>query len=161
MIPKSRAVLIAWLGCLSPCPVFGQTPPPAPRLAVSPPDGSILVIRTTFPVFVTIGNFDAFTNVTVTGSFLGQPNLAFLDDGQPPDLAAGDGIFSADLVTPGTPVSDAILDLVVSAEVPPPDPLPDPPPPPEIVTTTAAIRYIVVSGPGNDDFTDAFKIAPA
>jgi len=66
-------------------------------------------------------------------------------------------------VMPKLPVaiaSTVTLRVVESAEVPPPDPLPDPPPPPEILTATGTVRYIVVPRPANDNFTNAFKIAP-
>ena len=151
--------LVCWLFAGS---VSGQTPPP-PSVRVTPPNGSILITETTNSVFVAVGNFGAFTNVTVVGSFLSQQNISFLDDGQPPDRMANDGTFSADLVMPKVPVgvvSNVTLRVVVSAEVPPPDPLPDPPPPPEILTATNTVRYIVVPRPANDNFTNAFKIAP-
>src|SRR5207253_505180 len=105
--------------------------------------------------------FAAFTNITVTGSFLARQNIPFLDDGQSPDLTANDGTFSADLIMPKVPVgtaSNVTLRVVVSGEVPPPDPLPDPPPPPQIVAATNTVRYVVVPRPANDNFTNAFKI---
>src|SRR2546427_1234740 len=151
--------LVCWLFAGS---VSGQTPPP-PSVRVTPPNGSILITETTNSVFVAVGNFGAFTNVTVVGSFLSQQTISFLDDGQPPDRMANDGTFSADLVMPKVPVgvvSNVTLRVVVSAEVPPPAPLPDPPPPPEILTATNTVRYIVVPRPANDNFTNAFKIAP-
>jgi hypothetical protein len=121
-----------------------------------------MITQTTNSVFVAVGNFDSFTNISVVGTFLSQ-QIPFLDDGQPPDQTATDGTFSADLVMPKVPVgvsSNVTLRVVVTAEVPPPDPLPDPPPPPEILTATATIRYVVVPRPANDNFTNAFKIAP-
>ena len=130
---------------------------------MSPRDGSILVTETTNSVFAKVSNFDAFTNITVTGSFVAQQNIFFIDDGQPPDRTANDGTFSADLIMPQVPVgtvSNVTLRVVVSGEVPPPDPLPDPPPPPQIVTATNTVRYVVVPRPANDNFTNAFKITP-
>src|SRR5262245_49351988 len=142
---------------------LAQTPPPTLQISVTPPDGTILITETTNSVSVTIGNVDVFTNLTVVGSFLSRQNIPFLDDGQPPDQTGNDGTFSADLIMPKVPVgivSNVTLRLVVSGEVPPPDPLPDPPPPPEIVTATSVVRYVVVPRPANDNFTNAFKIAP-
>jgi hypothetical protein len=122
-----------------------------------------MITETTDSVFVTIENFDVFTNIVVDGSFLAKA-YAFLDNGQPPDPTAGDGTFSADLVMPKVPVgavSNVTLRLVISGMVPPPDPLPDPPPPPVFVMATNTVRYVVVPRPANDNFTNAFKIAPA
>lgn len=138
-------------------------PPPVPRISVLPPDGTILVTETTNTFQVNIANADAFTNLTVTGSFVTRTSFAFLDDGASPDRAAGDGTFAADLIMPRTPVgvaSNVTLTVVASAELPPPDPLPDPPPPPEIVGATNVLNYIVVPRPANDNFTNAFKIPP-
>src|SRR5258706_4895311 len=119
-------------------------PPPQLQVSVLPTNGTILITETTNSIFVAIGNFDAFTNITVLGSFLTQQNVSFLDDGQPPDQTVNDGTFSADLIMPKVPVgvvSNVTLRLVVTGEVPPPDPLPDPPPPPEIVTATSMVSY--------------------
>src|SRR5207245_2294395 len=156
LLTGSACALLAWT-------TAAQTPPPPLRVSVSPPNGSILITETTNSIFVTVRNFNSFTNVSVVGSFLSQQNIPFLDDGLPPDQTASDGIFSADLVMPKVPVgvaSNVTLRVVVSGEVPPPNPLPDPPPPPEIVTATNTVRYIVVPRPANDNFTNAFKIAP-
>src|SRR5436190_3448622 len=124
ILTGSLCSLLAWT-------VAAQTPPPALQVSVSPPDGTILITETTNSVFVAIGNFDVFTNLTVLGSFVGRQNISFLDDGQVPDQMMNDGIFSKDLVMPKVPVgtvSNVTLRLVVTGEVPPPDPLPDPPP---------------------------------
>ena len=137
MITKTRPFIAGIWHCLLIGSAFGQTPPPAPQVRVSPPDGTIMITETTNSVFVSIRNFDVFTNVTVVGTFGSQQNLPFLDDGQPPDGTANDGTFSADLIMPKVPVSVAsnvTLKVVVTAEVPPPDPLPpkvSPPPDPE------------------------------
>ncbi|PYL01214.1 MAG: hypothetical protein DME19_02445 [Verrucomicrobia bacterium] len=130
---------------------------------MSPPDGSILITETTNSVFVMVGNFDQFTNVTVVGAFGSRQNIPFLDDGQLPDQTPNDGTFSADLIMPKVPVgtvSNVTLRVIVSGEVPPPDPLPEPPPPPQIVSATNTVKYVVVPRPANDNFTNAFKIAP-
>src|SRR6185503_3933246 len=152
---------VGWL--LLACAAAAQTPPLPPQVSVSPPSSTILITETTNSILVAIGSFDTFTNITVLGSFLSQQNIPFLDDGQPPDQMVNDGTFSADLIMPKVPVgigSNVVLRLVVSGELPPPDPLPDPPPPPEILTTTSTVRYVVVPRPANDNFTNAFKVAP-
>jgi len=158
---KSFVLLKGSVCCLLfACAAAAQTNPP-PQVSVSPPSSTILITETTNSILVAIGNFDTFTNITVLGSFLSQQNIPFLDDGQPPDLMVNDGTFSADLIMPKVPVgtvSNVILRLVVSGEVPPPDPLPDPPPPPEILNTTSIVRYVVVPRPANDNFTNAFKV---
>ncbi|HXT39356.1 MAG TPA: hypothetical protein VN887_04980 [Candidatus Angelobacter sp.] len=160
MISKLPAMLVGSLCCIFTPSVLCQTPPPSPQVGVAPPDGTIMVTETTNSVFVTVGNFDSFTNVTVTGTF-GSQNISFLDGGQPPDQTASDGTFSADLIMPKVPVgvaSNVTLRVIVTAEVPPPDPLPDPPPPPDIVMATNKVNYLVVPRPPNDNFTNAFKI---
>src|SRR2546430_896063 len=98
MIFQIRVFLAGLLCCLLALPAAGQTPPPSPQIRVSPSDGSILVTETTNSVFVTVRNFNVFTNVTVVGSFVTQQNIAFLDGGQTPDQTANDGTFSADLI---------------------------------------------------------------
>ena len=82
MICKLTLVLSASWCCLLPWPMLAQTNPPPPAISIAPPDGAILITETTNSIFVTIANFDAFTNITVTGSFVTQPNFSFLDDGQ-------------------------------------------------------------------------------
>src|SRR5436190_16610231 len=163
MICKLTLVLSASWCCLLPWPMLAQTNPPPPAISIAPPDGAILITETTNSIFVTIANFDAFTNITVTGSFVTQPNFSFLDDGQVPDQTANDGTFSADLIMPKVPVgmaSNVTLTVIVSGELPPPDPLPDPPPPPQMVSATNTVNYIVVPRPANDNFTNAFKMPP-
>jgi len=162
MISQLRAILTGSASCLLAWTMAAQTPPPPLQVSVSPPDGSILITETTNSIFVAVGNFDAFTNVIAVGSFVTRQNFSFLDDGQPPDQTVNDGTFSADLIMPKVPVgvaSNVTLRVIVSGEVPPPDPLPDPPPPPEIVAATNTVRYVVVPRPANDNFTNAFKIA--
>ena len=154
MISKSRFCPTVALCCLCLWPVFGQTPPSL-QVSVSPPNNSIMVTETTNSVFVTVGNWDAFANITVAGIF-GSLNIAFLDDGQPPDQAAADGTFSADLIMPKVPVgtvSNVTLKVVTLADALPPDP-------PQTVAATNIVQYIVVPRPANDNFNNAFKIPP-
>src|SRR2546430_4912529 len=80
MIIKLRVFLTGSVCFLFAWPVLGQSPPPALQVSVSPRDGSILVTETTNSVFAKVSNFDAFTNITVTGSFVAQQNIFFIDD---------------------------------------------------------------------------------
>ena len=91
MIIKLRVILTGSVCFLFAWPVLGQSPPPSLQVSVSPRDGSILVTETTNSVFVKVSNFNAFTNITVTGSFVAQQNIFFLDDGQPPERGRCDG----------------------------------------------------------------------
>jgi len=65
MRANSLNALIVLFSCLAVFPLPAQTPPPSPDISILPPDGSILITETTNSAFVTINNFDQFTNVTV------------------------------------------------------------------------------------------------
>jgi hypothetical protein len=159
---KRRPLLVlTGLNCLCAGTLLGQsTNPPAFQISVVPPAMSLMVTQSVNPVFVTIGNFDLFTNITVTGRFGSQTNLVFLDQGAAPDQTADDGTFSADVTAPSGPNRDAFiatLVLVISGDViDTNDPPVDPPLP--RVGVTNRVNYVIVPRPENDDFELALKI---
>ncbi|HOY59587.1 MAG TPA: hypothetical protein PK640_15810 [Verrucomicrobiota bacterium] len=135
-----------------------QTNLPAFELDVLPTNGSIMISESTNAVFVTVNNADAFTNIVIAGEFGAQTNIAFLDDGQPPDAEATNAVFSGYLITPYvvTPTVQ-ILRLVSSGEAPPTERPPDPPIEPMVQTNE--FEYTILPRPMNDKFTNAFRIA--
>ncbi|MBU6401575.1 MAG: hypothetical protein KGS61_14755, partial [Verrucomicrobia bacterium] len=128
-------------------------------VGVSPPTGTVLASAMTNTVFVAVTNFSTFTNLTVVGSFGGVGNLPFLDNGLPPDASAGDGVFSGYIVTPPTTGQlNLTLNLLVTGSLPPADPTQTNL---TTVSTNYAVTYLIVPPPGNDNFTNAYKIPAA
>ena len=161
MNKRSHLIVFAGLSCLCAGTLLAQgTNPPTFRITVAPPAMSLMVTQSVNPVFVTISNAALFTNITVVGSFGGQSNIAFLDQGAAPDAQADDGTFSADVTAPSGPSRDAFiatLRLVISGDVlDTNDPPMDPPFP--RVEVTNRVNYVIVPRPENDDFAMALKI---
>jgi hypothetical protein len=138
-----------------------------------------MVTETTNTVFVQLSDYaeltNRFTNFVVTGyvptngystNILGTNVLGgefwfrFNDQGRAPDTAPDDGLFGGRLITPLVTEwsTNLVLRLVVSAE----DMVPTGQFPDDtnaaIVSVVYRMPYIVVARPGNDRFTNAFKV---
>ncbi len=130
---------------------------PTFQFTVTPPDGTVVLVGSTNLLLTTIQNLDLFTNVTVTGTFGPLANLVFLDDGNPPDPAAGDGAFAYALTPTAVMLGTQQLTVVLRGEdasiIPDPDPT-------NIVEVwaTNVVNYVVVAPPANDAFTNAIKL---
>jgi len=112
-------------------------------IVVTPPSGATLLNSSTQAFFVNIFGVD---NATVTGSIPGITNFVFRNDGQPPDLVAGDDIYSAALQIPPS-ISSLTLTIVASAT--------------NRTSTTNTVFYNVVPIPPNDNFANATKVPAA
>ena len=154
-----RLLWMGWvLGVIGACQSLAQTNLPLFELGVLPTNGSVMISESTNAVFVTVSNASVYTNIVITGEFGSQTNIAFLDDGRPPDAEATNSVFSGYLITPyvTTPTRQT-LQLVASGNALPSEPPPDPPVPPMIQTNWT--EYLVLPRPLNDKFTNAFRIA--
>ncbi len=116
------------------------------QLTVDPPSGSTLLNSTTQAVFVTIndGGFEV-TNATVTAVIPGVTTLTLLDNGQPPDAFADDGVYSATFQVPAAVNS---LTMTVAANAT------------NVVGATNVIYYHAVTVL-NDNFANASKVPVA
>lgn len=156
-----RLLQIGWvIGVIGVFEGRAQTTLPNFEQEVLPTNGSIMISESTNAVFVTIHNADAFTNIVIRGEFGAQTNIAFLDDGQPPDAEATNAVFSGWIVTPyvDTPTTQRLW-LVSSGEAPPTERPPDPPIEPRVETNS--VEYVILPRPMNDKFTNAFRIVGA
>lgn len=109
------------------------------ELTVSPAGGPLLrgsveVVR------VSVSDFEAVTDAVVVGSIPGLDPLEFRNDGTGPDVAAGDGVYSAEITVPdqGTTL---VLTLDVSAPGKP--------------SRSIQVEYELRAPPSNDAFSDA------
>ena len=118
---------------------------PTGQLAMSvlPPEGSALLGGTDVSIFVEVTDTFSVTNATVRGNVVGGSGVAFVNDGTPPDVTAGDGIYSG---TMPVPLAATNVVLHVSANAP------------GKTGVTNDFHYLVVGLPGNDDFENADKI---
>jgi len=131
------------------------------ELSILPPANTVMVTQTVQSAFVTVSNAVLFTNLTVKLQ-VGGATSPLLDDGNPPDIAAGDGIFSGSFSVPALPISTNFVarfitagnDLSVTNDMG--DLLPG-----SLVTATDLVTYIAVVRPANDSFAAAFKIPAA
>jgi hypothetical protein len=125
--------------------------------SVWPTNNAFLVTETTNVISVTVSNWLAFTNISITGQY-GTNVVDFNDAGDEPDDAADDGIFRGAVFTPlvleRTPfvlqLSLIGTDLASITNEPPADP-------PLMVTNRTNITYTIVPRPPNDHFTNAFR----
>lgn len=115
-------------------------------LSVNPPSGSALLYSSPQNVFVTVNDVSIVTNATVTAVMPGVTNLTLLDDGEPPDVAENDGIYSA---TFQVPASGNSLTMTVMATAT------------NEIGVTNVINYSLAPIPSNDDFANAIKVPVA
>jgi Pro-kumamolisin, activation domain/Divergent InlB B-repeat domain len=114
-------------------------------IAVSPSSGSTLLNASTQAVFVSLSDPPGYgiTNGTVTASVAGVTNLTLLDNGQPPDVASNDGIYSATFSIPAS--GDSLTMTVTSLAT-------------NEIGATNVISYSLVPLPPNDNFANAIKV---
>jgi len=125
----------------------GYVPPSPPRmlqLTANPPSGSFVLAGSTQSVAIAL-NYGLST-ATVTGQISGGGALDFKNDGLPPDAAAGDAVYSANLAVPA---STNPISILVSASAT------------NRVSNSRRLDYIVVPPPLNDNFNKSTKVAVA
>jgi subtilisin family serine protease len=120
------------------------------EVSVTPESGAVLLEGMVEPIFVRVNDLfpvtNATVNATVTAEGLDAFELNFVNNGQPPDERANDGVYSANLDVP-VGVDSIVLTVVASA--------------PDAETATNVVVYTVVPPPPNDDFVNASKIPAA
>ncbi|MBI2924589.1 MAG: S8 family serine peptidase [Verrucomicrobia bacterium] len=121
------------------------TPDGVMEISVDPPSGSTLIAPFAQPVFVRVRDGLGVTNATVKATFTGKPTVNFLNNGQPPDAATGDAVYSASIQLT-TNASTLSFNLVLTA--------------PQKDNLTNTVTYDIVPLPPNDNFTNAVKVAP-
>lgn len=171
--PSTRIMALATV--LASLSLQAQEPEPEPepegptpaafQLQIDPPEQFVLVEDTDNPIYLSIRNFEIYTNITVVGEFNGTTDISFLDDGNVPDDFATNGVFSGLITTP--PLVDAVemeLTLVISGydtnfvldantgELDITN---------AFLSVTNVYKYIVVPRPVNDDFANSIKIPNA
>lgn len=115
-------------------------------ISVNPPSGSTLVNASTQQVFVTVNDVYGVTNATVTAAIAGITNITFLNNGQSPDVTAGDDIYSAAFLVPAA-TNPITMTVIASA--------------PDEIGVTNVINYSIVQPPPNDNFASATKVSSA
>jgi hypothetical protein len=106
--------------------------------AVSPLSAGV---KTAF--FVTVTDLTPVLSATVTGALGTAPAVPFLDNGVAPDVAANDGVYSANLPVPSTGTS-VTLNVTASAGGAP---------------ATGAFPFAIVNPPANDNFANRILLA--
>jgi subtilisin family serine protease len=104
-----------------------------------------LPLGTSTPVFVSVNDLYPVTNATVTGSFPSLSPVTFRDNGSSPDVAAGDGVYSANITTPASG-SSALLTINASA--------------PGKSPASASFSFLLAGPPANNNFTNRITVAP-
>ncbi|HSA00341.1 MAG TPA: hypothetical protein P5055_06330, partial [Candidatus Paceibacterota bacterium] len=121
------------------------------------PEGTEVTVTNLIPLLTNL-------SIVATHPILGTTNIArytLVDNGRPPDVAATDGIFSTNLITPYTrlgdmlPVEFVMKGVDISATNETGEVLQEVP-----FTNVFTIEYVLVARPINDKMTNAFKIAP-
>jgi subtilisin family serine protease len=121
------------------------TPDGVLELSITPPNGAILVQQTTEPIFARVTDIFAVLDATVVGTYSTGDEvftIDFKDDGQAPDVEAGDGTYSANLDIPAGVTS---ITLTVTATMT------------GYAPVTQRVTYTCVRYPSNDNFADANK----
>lgn len=113
------------------------------QVSVNPPSGASLLAASSQPIYVAVTDLFPVTDATVTGTIAGGGNLTFLNDGQPPDVVASNGVYSALLAVPAA-TNPVTLTVTVSA--------------PGKLGVTNTLTYNVLPPPPNDYFTNATKV---
>lgn len=135
-----------------------QPMPSRPEITVLPPANTVMLTQTVQVVFLTVTNFDVFTNLTARLQVTTN-TIDLLDDGAPPDASAGDATFSGSFVVPPFPAPTNFVvrftafgqDMSITNEVG--EVGPD-----SWVTNSVQVTYRAAVRPGNDDFATAIKI---
>ncbi|MGC8988970.1 MAG: InlB B-repeat-containing protein, partial [Verrucomicrobiia bacterium] len=142
------------------CRLAAQPAPTPPRVVVSPPANTIMLTQTVQAVFLTVTNYDSFTNL-VSMMRVVTNTVQLLDDGVPPDANASDGVYSGSLVVPAfaAPTNFVVRfttygqDISITNDMG--ELLPE-----SWATNITDVTYMAVVRPANDNFANAIKIPP-
>jgi subtilisin family serine protease len=113
------------------------------HMSIDPPSSSTLLSSSIQPIFVKVTDVFGVNNATVTGTIGGSTNLIFANDGQPPDVLAGDATYTASFQVPA---ATGLVTLTISAVAPGES------------GVTNVVTYSIVPPPPNDNFTNATKV---
>lgn len=113
------------------------------EVSITPPNNATLLAGSATDFFVQVTDMFGVRNATVLGTYGAGQVLSFANDGNAPDVTAGDDVYSGQMTVPNQP-GELLLRLVVTA--------------PGKNPSTNEFRYYVIAPPNNDDFVDAAKI---
>ncbi len=130
-------------GRLSAIGALGVTGDGALEMTVNPPSSSVIQIGSKVTVVVRVSDVFGVPNAVVTGALPDGNTVAFSNDGEVPDVLAGDALYTAELTMPDAP-GEYVFSVRAEA--------------PEKEWIMAEVRYVVVSPPVNDDFASSTKL---
>lgn len=113
------------------------------EVKVSPDSGSALFGNSLNEISVRVTDSVSVTNATIIATLSNGETLTFRNDGEAPDLTAGNAIYTAEWLTPNQ-ATNVVLTLIISA--------------PEKETATNIVSYAIVPTPLNDNFNNATKV---
>lgn len=116
------------------------------QVSVDPPSGATLLNGSTQPVTVRVRDRFGVRNATVNGESPEVGPLVFRNDGQAPDLVAGDALYTAALPVP---ITGETLSLTLVVEAP------------GKVGVTNTVTYSLAPRPPNDAFATPLKVPAA
>ena len=95
------------------------TPDGLLELSLKAQSGQALSAGSVTPLYVQVTDLAPVLGATVTATVAGLTNLTFLDNGLPPDVTAGDGVYSANLIVPtGTNSLTVTVDVSAAGKNP-------------------------------------------
>lgn len=159
---RSLTSKLLWLVSVvfSCCWLAAQPAPMLPGVVVLPTANTIMLTQTVQTVFLTVTNYESFTNLTSMMRVVTN-TIQLLDDGIPPDVNASDGVYSGSFVVPAfaAPTNFVALfttsgqDLSITNDMG--ELLPE-----SWATNITRVTYRAVVRPANDNFANAIKIPP-
>ncbi len=159
---RSLTSKLLWLVsmALSCCWLAAQPAPMAPGVVVVPPANTIMLTQTVQTVFLTVTNYDSFTNLASMMQVVTN-TIQLLDDGVPPDANASDGVYSGSFIVPAFAVPTNFVvrfttygqDLSITNDMGELSPE-------SWATNITDVTYMAVVRPANDNFANAIKIPP-
>jgi subtilisin family serine protease len=104
-----------------------------------------LLAGSTRTFLVQVSDLRSVTNAMVAAEVPGVGVVTFRNDGVPPDVRAGDDLYSATLIVPGDSMTTLTLNFSVVA--------------PGFAPTNLTVGFPILTRPGNDDFAQRFPIS--
>jgi subtilisin family serine protease len=116
------------------------------EVSLNPPSRSVLLQGEPQAIVVRVTDLIGIADATVTGTSSTGETIVFGNEGQDPDVKAGDALYTAGIVLPGLS-GDFSITLRVEA--------------PGKIPADVEVNYTLVPPPPNDAFSDAIKVDPS